>query len=669
MSMIALQWLLKALRRPLYDRALRSSLSAILSLWNFLKLQLRKIGRNKKGSEKLNDKPKPKTVYSDGNEKVVGKSYQPPAESSIAVCASHVPDSPGHLPFDHGSSNPSLPGSSRDVQTSSLHPEDSLPRPQTLSRSHISYPNVTGHARGRNAARTGGRRTHLPASTPRLSIHDHSLRAPSQISIALSIPGHNPRTHSPISIGASNRPASPAQAVVPIAQAPISSHELSHISIVARGGRGGRGGRGVFELRDIHPHFYPTLPEYSTRYDATGTVPRESLTYIIPHSTQRFEEEQPEGWKRFTHPEGARYFFHPDKKVYTDANILDADVLSEIETAMTEFSGFCADTGLVLPSSTNLVLDVELAETSDDRCIYKYYLVDHVNRSIFWLDELAFNEEFFAICYEVKGVSSSSHIRHHIEQQYWFHCHLFPTSLTLTIDLVDELRDILMHWISGKFFCGQSHIWLILLFLDSFTSATSTAPYNVDQLRVMLSLAKNFRKNTESGGCVSAYSRLMVIFCHHRFAHFYGQPVVRLDLDRSVYDSSGSGPYIIWVDRLIHQVSWEKFINGMRGEWQELLLFGTVLINANVAFLAIQSVDSTSPARSPAQIGSYLSRVNPKESAQHVANYLGIWIPDDHGRNESRIGLETLAILYSVPYALLMWGQVFDLPAFFGFQG
>ncbi|THU75194.1 hypothetical protein K435DRAFT_814570, partial [Dendrothele bispora CBS 962.96] len=232
-----------------------------------------------------------------------------------------------------------------------------------------------------------------------------------------------------------------------------------------------------YELHDVHPHFYPMLPETSTRYDATGTISRESPdTYKIPHSTRRFEEEQPEGWKRSTHPEGARYFFHPDKKVYTDANILDADVLSEIETAMTKIFGFCTDAGFMLPSSTNLVLDVELAESPDNDSIYKYYLVDHEYRSIFWLDDLAFDEEFFSICYEVKGVSSSSHIRHHIEQQYWYHCHLFPTSLTLTPDLVDELRDILMHWIS-----------------DSFTSATSTAPYTVGELRDMLSLAKNFR--------------------------------------------------------------------------------------------------------------------------------------------------------------------------------
>jgi hypothetical protein len=97
-----------------------------------------------------------------------------------------------------------------------------------------------------------------------------------------------------------------------------------------------------------------------------------------------------------------------------------------------------------------------------------------------------------------------------------------------------------------------------------------------------------------------------------------------------------------------------------------------VLLNANVAFLAIQSVDeaTTLPQRSPAQIGSYLSviatlgsiilglflarkhRVKPKESAEDAADFLATWAGD----TDSTIGLETLAILYSVPYALLVWG-------------
>ncbi|KAF5371715.1 hypothetical protein D9758_003506 [Tetrapyrgos nigripes] len=92
---------------------------------------------------------------------------------------------------------------------------------------------------------------------------------------------------------------------------------------------------------------------------------------------------------------------------------------------------------------------------------------------------------------------------------------------------------------------------------------------------------------------------------------------------------------------------------------------GTVLLNANVAFLSINSLDkSTSvPQRSPAQIASYISvvatlgtiipglflarkhRVNSKESAVDAAKFLANWAMDENGDTDSTIGLETLAIL------------------------
>jgi len=100
------------------------------------------------------------------------------------------------------------------------------------------------------------------------------------------------------------------------------------------------------------------------------------------------------------------------------------------------------------------------------------------------------------------------------------------------------------------------------------------------------------------------------------------------------------------------------------------------MLNANVAFLAIQSVDvNANPYRSPAQISSYLSvvanigsiilglllmrqnRTKSRETADEARAFL-------EARNHPRLGLETLAILYSLPYALLMWGMISFLIAF-----
>ncbi|KAJ8095936.1 hypothetical protein PM082_015157 [Marasmius tenuissimus] len=133
----------------------------------------------------------------------------------------------------------------------------------------------------------------------------------------------------------------------------------------------------------------------------------------------------------------------------------------------------------------------------------------------------------------------------------------------------------------------------------------------------------------------------------------------------------------IWVDRCIHKAAWNKFISNMNSEWQELILFGTVLLNANVAFLAIQSVDEATmnPHRSPAQVLSFLSvvssigsviiglmltrknKVKHKEGASDAAIFLNSF-------EGERLGLETLAILYSIPYVFLMWGVLLFLAAF-----
>jgi len=132
----------------------------------------------------------------------------------------------------------------------------------------------------------------------------------------------------------------------------------------------------------------------------------------------------------------------------------------------------------------------------------------------------------------------------------------------------------------------------------------------------------------------------------------------------------------MWVDGIMHQSVWEECVKKMSIEWQEFVFFATVMLNANVAFLAIQSVDvNSNPHRSPAQISSYLSvvanvgsivlglllmRQNRTKSKDTTADALAFLA----ARNHRLLGLETLAILYSLPYALLMWGMLSFLAAF-----
>ncbi|KAJ7727013.1 hypothetical protein DFH07DRAFT_234433 [Mycena maculata] len=102
-------------------------------------------------------------------------------------------------------------------------------------------------------------------------------------------------------------------------------------------------------------------------------------------------------------------------------------------------------------------------------------------------------------------------------------------------------------------------------------------------------------------------------------------------------------------------------------------LFATVLLNAGMAFLAIPAADN----KSTGELASYISvvaslgsvvvglilssqnreRINAKDYIDEAADYLA-------RHYQSRFGFEPLAVLYSLPFALLMWGTFAFLVAF-----
>jgi len=185
---------------------------------------------------------------------------------------------------------------------------------------------------------------------------------------------------------------------------------------------------------------------------------------------------------------------------------------------------------------------------------------------------------------------------------------------------------------------------------------------------------------------------------HNQFIHLYGQRGARLDRDQSVYSSTvksrsllvkNFSPLLfwapethlqalenIWVDRLVHVDSWTQFNKKLIAEWKEIIIIAIVFLNANVAFLSISSVDGGGNMvenRSVAQIASYISIVTilgslavswvlvrqtqGRQTADDAAKFLG-------SVTHKTCGLEPLAILYALPYALLMWSMLSFLLAF-----
>ncbi|KAG1798696.1 uncharacterized protein BJ212DRAFT_200958 [Suillus subaureus] len=178
----------------------------------------------------------------------------------------------------------------------------------------------------------------------------------------------------------------------------------------------------------------------------------------------------------------------------------------------------------------------------------------------------------------------------------------------------------------------------------------------------------------------------MHIFTHNYFVHYYGEDCVRLKFERSVHGWAYKpsplmvilAPLLffdpvaqvqelhkIFVDEVAYTSRWNEFCSKFKGQLQGSNLLATVLLNANVGFLAINTVDKG--GRDAIQLASYMSLVTSlgsivlglsfvsydRTSGQNTATEVVEFLGRLHDRKH---GLEKLAIIYSLPRALLMWG-------------
>ncbi|KAH9922509.1 uncharacterized protein B0H18DRAFT_1017929 [Fomitopsis serialis] len=399
-----------------------------------------------------------------------------------------------------------------------------------------------------------------------------------------------------------------------------------------------------------------TIQSASTTPSAMQECP--SKYTVQPMQTKYPLEGVPDGWEAVTHPEGGLYFYDPARKIYTEAWLCDPDVLDEIEDFAAQLR--------------RVVLELEVNPTKETKHYWTYYFVNHDERVLFWLGDL-------------RGLYSAL-----ISAYYWHHWESFPVGQVVTDKLRDEALCILIH-----------------ANIDRTTSATSTVGMissDMDRLTSLLKLSKDLGSSNQYTAWV--LGRVMCLFANDRYLNFFGQKVARLDRLQSLFDNDNSTrtPWIrsfsvilfnhplahlrslekVWIDGIINANSWERFVADLRKEWLEAAIPAAVLLCANVSFLGIADVNANaSPQRTPAQITSLVStiacvfsaiigmqlirqyRVKPRETAEEAATYL-------HGQWRARLGMETLAIVHSLPHALLLWAVLAFMAALalecFGWQ-
>ncbi|KAG2344560.1 hypothetical protein BDR05DRAFT_947258 [Suillus weaverae] len=417
----------------------------------------------------------------------------------------------------------------------------------------------------------------------------------------------------------------------------------------------------------------PAIPGKIKRYDRIEFYSQgDYAVYEIPKGPIDCSEELAlvSGWEPLTHPEGALFFYHSYKRVFTDADIRASGMVENIGKAIEKAYKEVENAGIDLHPSVELVL--ELVE--GDREEWGYYFADHDSHVIFWFEDHRSGD----LIGNVRGVKCADHIRYALESQYWLHIELYPNKRSLPKNVVVRLREVVMY--------TQA---------DNITSDTSLAPFSSEEVANMLSLMDPLMN---SAGVEHEYAhehsvwivaRFMAEFCNAKFVNFCGQPGARLNADQSLYgDLNTCSDNIllrvmnivlfgspnahhkalqkIWVDSTIVQPRWKNFINRLNSEWNGYTIFSTVMLAVDISFLAVPSVQS----QTAAILVSYMSalctmgslvvslvlagQVNDsrRDSAKSVASFM-------EGMSGSVLGLQSLALMLSLPYALLIWGMTF----------
>ncbi|KAH7904893.1 hypothetical protein BJ138DRAFT_1073194 [Hygrophoropsis aurantiaca] len=417
------------------------------------------------------------------------------------------------------------------------------------------------------------------------------------------------------------------------------------------------------------------------RYRRGITIsPDNQDTNIPAMTTKRVKKLATDGWDVFEHPEGALYYYHTEKRVYTDMNILDHGVAQELAGFADELYG-ALNKKEDCPPKDDVELVLEIASVKDGRYC-GYYFANKRDACLFWLRDYTPNY----ILQECRGVSSLPHKMRELEAQYWKHVEFFPHARKISESIVQELECIL------TFAAG-----------DTMTShvSTSNALYSPDLLQEALSLVNGIKITNgyvESAYLVCFIGRMMNKFRHNQFLQFHGEQCARLSRDQSVYGESYTkrslmmivlssilfrAPYVhiralhnLYVDTLVNEDDWKRFVGRLISETQDFNLLATVFLGANVGFLAINTVDEGN-GRSISQVASYMSMIASFGSmllgVRLVRKNFGDDDPDGVAECAQRIlskaydssyGLETLSIVYSLPYALLVWGVIFFVLAF-----
>ncbi|KAI9063092.1 hypothetical protein FKP32DRAFT_1758632 [Trametes sanguinea] len=252
----------------------------------------------------------------------------------------------------------------------------------------------------------------------------------------------------------------------------------------------------------------PMAPYENDRYERRALV---SHTYIpIPkgaNTTPPVSHSRPipEGWTWHVNPEGSPFYVNGNERIVTD---IPAERLFGLKSWIDLFQARIKTLQSPMPDDYELYLN---PDTEGQSC--KYYLVNHDNQSIFWLDDVCTGLgtlDLFMAC-------SSGHLRFLLQQQYWKHREHFPYR-AISPALRKELHQIL------NFARG-----------DVITSNdSSTFPYSASDCTKFMNILEADQDDNIYIQWTTA--RLWATVALHRYNIFYGEDHARVTREQQRID-------------------------------------------------------------------------------------------------------------------------------------
>ncbi|GLB41329.1 putative expressed protein [Lyophyllum shimeji] len=415
------------------------------------------------------------------------------------------------------------------------------------------------------------------------------------------------------------------------------------------------------------------MPTKIPRYKRERKIDIKPAEFELHPAQQSFSRGVlPQGWEQITHPEGQPYFYHKEKRIITENWIWDAGQMRVLNSFIEQIEDFARSRNLYQPDDTHLILECTL---DDEKWWCGYYYTSASTRSLFWLEK----HDIPRFLDEIRGEMHPTRFELYLEYEYWYHLDLFPNVTNAT----SEMFDLVANTIADAR-------------TDVLTRKQTTVNHSMEDLKEMADIVEcaSKRKNRASSWCLG---RFMKLFVWDQFLNFHVQYEARLSYSQSMYSGYQRHPRTwfikvlspllffsanvqvvaleeLWVDGLLLKTRCAEFFAKINTEWGEYIVHASILLNANVAFLAIPSNDPSNntspiqPLRYPAQIASYVSVVT-----SFASMMIGLLLVRQHKRQVRATvtvgefhtylrerqhpvrGFEQLACIYSLPYALLAW--------------